>query len=183
MARHINRAHVYSSARLYLRVVSIDDAQRMLNTRPAQARRLSGPKDRQLIIQLIERNSHLEHTELRPLEAFGALNVTDVFANAMGRAGILERRPGKKLWDDNSGRRQHCIGNRVDQAMTKVEMWPLVGDTKAIRVGPRIGPTRVCTAIEAYSLLGEMRRLCEGLTAAERTEIRTVLSEVGNRTV
>ena len=34
-------------------------------------------------------------------------------------------------------RRAGQLGNFVDAARTKFEVWPLVGDTKAVRVGPR----------------------------------------------
>lgn len=38
--------------------------------------------------------------------------------------------------------RRGYVGNFVDRAMTKIEIWPEVGDTRAIRVGPKSSPRK-----------------------------------------
>lgn len=54
------------------------------------------------------------------------LTMGDMLNNGIGSVAPELRKQGKN----------NHIGNYIDRAMTKVEHWPFVGDTKAVRVGP-----------------------------------------------
>jgi hypothetical protein len=57
---------------------------------------------------------------------------SEVELNAYGAAGMARR---KRPHRDFKGRETR--GNRVNQVMDKIEAWPSIGDTLAVRVGPR----------------------------------------------
>jgi hypothetical protein len=138
MAVRIDRAQLYSSARLRLCTISRNDAEFMMKS--GLARRISRAKERRLVVQLIEHNRLLETgREIKPIQSTVMLNLSDMEINAGGRTFVDDRRRrGRRIFDDFAGHRRRMIGNRVDQSMTKVEAWARTGDTKAVRVGPRI---------------------------------------------
>ncbi len=115
MARHAYRARVYSVNGERLRSIPRREAEEMVDS--GQAIRLSRLKAPELVIQL----RHARNERSDP----ATITLAEVEANA-GVRGPRQRNRDKVK-----------IGNFVDKAMTKIEAWPYVGDTKAVRVGPR----------------------------------------------
>jgi len=116
MARHAYRAHVVSCNGDRLKSIGLQEALEMVDS--GEAIRISRIKAAQLVIRLRQpRNPDR-------LLAQASITFSEMKANAGEFGG---RRRSKK---------RYRLGNFVDRARTKIEIWPLVGDTKAIRVGP-----------------------------------------------
>lgn len=116
MSRHANRAVVESCNGERLKAIGILEAEEMVES--GIAIRISRLKAPQLKIKL----KHPRSPDR--LLAQASITFSEMRANAGEFGG---RRRSKK---------RHRVGNFVDRARTKIEIWPDVGDTKAIRVGP-----------------------------------------------
>jgi hypothetical protein len=111
MARHAYRAKVLNLIGELVHHVSHCEAAAMVES--GHARRVSRSKATTLVVQL---------TVQRQLEVGtrdATITLQEMQANAFGAAGIVRRR------------------GFVDRSMDKIEVWPTVGDTLAVRVGPR----------------------------------------------
>jgi hypothetical protein len=119
LAHHASRARVLSCNDEVIRHIGLQEALEMIAA--GQAIRVSRIKAKSLIIKLTA-----PRREERPSNQT-SIKMSEMMANA-GCMGVRRRnraRPDK-------------VGNFVDRAMTKVQIWPLVHDTKAVRVGPRV---------------------------------------------
>jgi len=117
MARHAYRAVVRSVNGERLKSIGYQEALEMIAS--GEAIRTSRLKAPQLEIKLRQPRSPDR------LLAQASITFSEMRANAGEFGG---RRRSKK---------RHRVGNFVDRARTKIEIWPSVGDTKAIRVGPQ----------------------------------------------
>src|SRR4051794_12273263 len=117
MARHPHRAKVLNFNGERIKSIGFTEAVDLVDT--GQAVRRSRPKATLLVIQL---------TQLRKADPMKESQIT--LSEMEANAGLR----GERI----CGRRAGRIGNFVDRAMTKIEVWPEVGDEKAVRVGPRL---------------------------------------------
>lgn len=117
MARHPHRAKVLNFNGERIKSIGFTEAVDLVET--GQAVRRSRPKATLLVIQL---------TQLRKADPLKESQIT--LSEMEANAGLR----GERI----CGRRAGRIGNFVDRAMTKIEVWPEVGDEKAVRVGPRL---------------------------------------------
>jgi len=117
MARHAYRAKVLNVNGERIKSVGYSEANALVDS--GAARRISRPKA-PLVIQLTSRDTTYR-TE-------SSISLQEMEANAEGAVHSHMR---------IRGRRPERIGNFVDRSMTKIELWPDIGDTKAVRVGPR----------------------------------------------
>jgi hypothetical protein len=100
-----------------IRRIGLQEALEMVAT--GEAIRISGIKAKKLVVRLNSpRRSSLAEVK----------GVTITFAEVQANAGLR----GRRL----RGRGRET-GNFVDRAMAKIQIWPYVGDTLAIRVGPK----------------------------------------------
>ncbi len=114
MARHAHRAHVYSVNGERLRSIPRAEAQQMVDD--GFALRLSRLKSDVLVIKLkYARNERTDPATITKAEM---------------EANVGQYGPRRT--------KRNRIGNFVDRAMTKIEIWPEVFDTRAVRVGPRV---------------------------------------------
>jgi hypothetical protein len=111
MARHAHRAKVLNVHGQ--RITSLGYSEALALVEADQANRLSRPKA-PLVIQMKPRELEFRSQ--------ASISVSDMRANA-GEHGVRLR-----------GRRPGRIGNHVDRAMSKIEAWPEIGDSKAVRV-------------------------------------------------
>lgn len=124
MARHVLRATVYSCNGERLRSIPRREAEAMIESGPAK--RLSRLKADHLIIQMMERKP-----TARDLLANSTITLGEMEANVGAR--------GPRYRDHWSPWMKKIISaNFVDRAMSKIEVWPYIGDDLAVRVGPRV---------------------------------------------
>jgi hypothetical protein len=90
------------------------------------AKRLSRLKADHLIIQLMERKP-----TARELLANSTITLGEMEANVGERGPRKRARWSKRL-------KKTLQANFVDRAMSKIEIWPYIGDDLAVRVGPRV---------------------------------------------
>ncbi len=124
MARHVQRATVYSCNGERLRSIPRREAEAMIESGPAK--RLSRLKADHLIIQLMERKP-----TARELLANSTITLGEMEANVGERGPRKRARWSKRL-------KKTLQANFVDRAMSKIEIWPYIGDDLAVRVGPRV---------------------------------------------
>lgn len=117
MARHAYRVKVFNVNGERIKSIGYSEAWAMIDN--GTASRLS-PLKAPLIIQVKSREVTYR-TE-------ASISLQEMEANGEGAAHPHMRR---------RARRPGRIGNFVDRSMTKIELWPDIGDTKAVRVGPR----------------------------------------------
>lgn len=117
MARHIHRAKLLNVNGELIRYIGYQEAVDMVEC--GEAMRLSRLKAGQLVIKLRQART--------PDRVKNEASIT--FAEMQANAGVRGCRRRSK--------RRGYVGNFVDRAMTKIKLWPLIGDTRAVRVGPR----------------------------------------------
>lgn len=146
MARHAERAQVYSCDHRRLKSIGLVEAWELV--KDGQATRLTSNDDlkRGKPLAIMLKSREVEY------RVMSGITLSEMEANAAGAAGLAERRHGKR------GR----LGNFVDRAMTKIEVWPEIGDNLAVRVGPRVAGIGVLTK----KTLEAARNACAGATAA-----------------
>lgn len=111
-----------------LRHIKVADAEEMIGRHtwePGAARRV-GLKKGQFAIQLRAPEVAEGRTE-------ATITLSEMLNNAEGSAHPYLRKYAK--FADGTPN-PLALGNYIDEDMTKVELWPEVGDTKAVRVGP-----------------------------------------------
>jgi hypothetical protein len=124
-----------SAYKRILRYVSVSDAREMCGEdKNGDAIEGSTPSAR----RITRKKAPLRDIQLLNLEKASrgspaSLTLADAEANAAGSAHYHLRRFGR---GDDGRPDVEVLGNRVDRAMTKLEHWPSVGDTRAVRVGP-----------------------------------------------
>jgi hypothetical protein len=115
MARHPHRAKVLSINGERLKSIGYQEAYAMIESGEAvRISRLKAP----LAIKL------------------KAPRKTDPLKESQITLAEMEANAGLR-GDRCRSKRPDRIGNFVDRAMTKIEIWPDIGDTKAVRVGCR----------------------------------------------
>lgn len=119
MARHPNRAQVYSVNGRRLRSIGKQEALDIVDS--GQALRLSRLKADELVIMLTARKASYRPT--------ASITFNEMKAIA-GECGPRVR--GETLLR---------LGNFVDEAMTKLELWPVIGDNLAPRMFRRAALT------------------------------------------
>ncbi len=125
-----------------MRSIQVADAQQMLFLGSAECLRRNKAGLPELI-KLTAQPQPFAPGDSRDSDASSpSLTFGDLTAIAKGTLFPKTRRRGvARLWRDYAGTISavESTGNRVDRAMSKFEVWPLIGDTKAPRTGPRAG--------------------------------------------
>jgi len=111
-----------------LRHVKVADAEDMIGRQPweAGAARRVGSKKGQFSVQL-------RAPEILEGRTEATITRSEMENNAWGHLWPHLRKPA--MFADGTPN-PISLGNYMDEDMTKVEVWPEVGDTKAVRVGP-----------------------------------------------
>lgn len=124
MARHAFRVLVRSFVdyNTILRRVSVRDAEAMIESK--EARRLSRIKQPLTEIRL-------NAPENMKDSSAATITRSEVMANAEGAANPWRRLRDRVVRND-AGKLEHREPNYIDDAMSKIELWPEIYDTKAV---------------------------------------------------
>ena len=116
-----------------LRHITIREADRMLEMK--QAHRVS-KKNLPLKIQL-------KALERGDSNSPATITVGELLANAFAHTSLKGAQSHTALLNEDQRRERERSGrvpeDYIERATTKVALWPLIGDTKATRVGSRVG--------------------------------------------
>jgi hypothetical protein len=112
-----------------LRHITIREAERMLEMR--QAHRVSG-RNKPLKVQL-------KALERADSNSPATITVGELLANAFAQTSLKGAQSHTALLGEDERRERERSGRTaedyIERATTKVALWPLIGDTKAPRVG------------------------------------------------